>query len=125
MGGRWGDMVKLDLIGTYWLGLPVMTAISQLLSFTLSYIPTDVLKSQSAVLCSSYMRGVSGGSRSDGGLQESSPWCVPLFRDNCGSSLAQQLSLTQGIAGIYAGDRARRLNHFSMLQADTYVSTSV
>ncbi|KAF9018256.1 hypothetical protein BDZ89DRAFT_960328 [Hymenopellis radicata] len=26
-GSGWGDMLKLDLIGTYWLGLPVMTAI--------------------------------------------------------------------------------------------------
>lgn len=36
-----------------------------------------------------------------------------------------QLSLVQSVAGVYAGDWAKRINHFSEIQSETYVVTSV
>ncbi|KAF8908252.1 hypothetical protein CPB85DRAFT_794987 [Mucidula mucida] len=89
-GAFWGDMLNLDDIGTYWLGVPVMAGIvSGIVQFFYAW--------RIWVLTKRY-------------------W-IP--------SVIVVLSLTQSVSAFVAGNAARQINHFSELQAETYVVTSV
>ncbi|KAF9018248.1 hypothetical protein BDZ89DRAFT_353559 [Hymenopellis radicata] len=82
-GFGWGDMSELDLMGTYWFGVPVMAA-------TVSFVVQIFYAWRLWILTGRFWI----------------PGAIILF------------SLTQCVAGMYAGDCAKRLNHFTVLQAD-------
>ncbi|KAF9012817.1 hypothetical protein BDZ89DRAFT_477401 [Hymenopellis radicata] len=99
-------MRDLDFLGTYWLGAPVMTAI-------ISCIVQFFYAWRIWVLTKKYWI----------------PGIIMLvsgkYHFRYHSLDGVQLSLVQSVAGVYAGDWAKRINHFSEIQSETYVVTSI
>ncbi|KAF9012809.1 hypothetical protein BDZ89DRAFT_1167212 [Hymenopellis radicata] len=89
-GLLWGDVLDLDLISTYWLGVPVMAGIvSAIVQFFYAW--------RLWILTKRY-------------------WLPgPIVF----------LSLTQSISAFWTANAARRINHLSELQTETYVVTSI